>query len=259
MAFCFARRACSPRGVHRSVSCGSVYEESVNQLRSFTDGMRHDAQRHVTPQSLNPSTYLAAVACLARPLRVGQLPLDRRGKVVVVDVVVGSNRLRRTRGNTMLNALDLVDKLRFVLRGPLGGHDGCNGRRYIPRTNNRWLTGWLDYGSRLTLSVDLKIHDVHAKCARKKREGCRGPAQMVERCLGGLGMLGLTARMRKPNTHEQRQLKERWSSPNSTRERAIPNHPPQLPGCASLAALRHETLDHPDRCHLVPDILGQTW
>lgn len=71
----------------------------------------------------------------------------------------------------MLDALDLVDELRFVLRGPLGGHDAvvATGGGIFREANNRWHgRGRLvaDYGARLTLSVNLDTHV--AKSARKR-------------------------------------------------------------------------------------------
>lgn len=47
-------------------------------------------------------TYLAAVARLSRPLRVGELALDGAGKVVVGQAVVGAQRRR-----AVLDALGL--------------------------------------------------------------------------------------------------------------------------------------------------------
>jgi len=84
------------------------------------------------PSTSHSGTYLASVAGLSGALRVGQLALHRGGEVVVRD------RLRRARRHAVLDALDLVDEGRFVLRGPLGGHCGCNGRRYLPQANDRW-------------------------------------------------------------------------------------------------------------------------
>jgi hypothetical protein len=124
------------------------------------------------------STYLAAVARLSRPLRVGKLPLHRGGEVVVVVVVVVGGDvvvLRRARRDAMLDALDLADELRFVLRGPLRGHVAANEKWRTVCSDGKQTVGtvgvgwWLDYGARLTLSVELSgIHGLQPESAREK-------------------------------------------------------------------------------------------
>jgi len=64
---------------------------------------------------------LASVARLAGALGVGKLAFDGAGEVAAGMALAG------TGGNAMLDALDLVHKLRFILRGPLGGHLGNDG------------------------------------------------------------------------------------------------------------------------------------
>jgi hypothetical protein len=82
-------------------------------------------------------TYLASVARLSGALRVCKLPLHRGREVVVAAV---RHWLRRARRHAMLDALDLVDELRVVLRGPLGGHDAvvATGGGIFREANNRW-------------------------------------------------------------------------------------------------------------------------
>jgi hypothetical protein len=104
------------------------------------------ASRAMTWHGMAWGTYLAAVARLSRPLRVGELALDRRGEVIV------SRRLCRAGRARVLDALDLVNELRFVLRGPLRGHVAARADG-IFRMQTRPLGsgGGLINGARLTL------------------------------------------------------------------------------------------------------------
>jgi hypothetical protein len=76
-------------------------------------------------------TYLAPIARLTRPLGVGELLLDRAGKVIVVGrAVLWTQRV------LMLDSLDLGDKIGVIVRGSLGGHTFRNARRNRNETGN---------------------------------------------------------------------------------------------------------------------------
>lgn len=76
-------------------------------------------------------TYLAPIARLTRPLGVGELLLDRAGKVIVVGrAVLWTQRV------LMLDSLDLRDKIGVIVRGSLGGHTFRNARRNRNETGN---------------------------------------------------------------------------------------------------------------------------
>jgi hypothetical protein len=76
-------------------------------------------------------TYLAPIARLTRPLGVGQLLLDRAGKVIAVRrAVLWAQRV------LMLDALDLGDEIGVIIRGSLRGHTFRNARRNRNETGN---------------------------------------------------------------------------------------------------------------------------
>ena len=217
---------------------------------SCTHAMAQGRLANMAGVARAPSTYLAAVARLAGPLGVGQPALDRRGEVG------GDARLRRACRHAMLDALDLVGELRFVLRGPLRGHGGCNGRRYIPKQTTVGTVGagwWLDYGARLTLSVEPGTHDVRSWAMLRAQRQTQPETPWHTRG-GDCRVLQETcARM---NDCAPAPKPARAATPQTSAGVRRTWDVDQGSGHSSAAGSRF-IRRRPDRCHVVPDMFGQ--